>query len=211
MKILVSLFILASLLIPTSAGALAYYTNPTVPVTTIPIIGYGAAGDSVVLLQQTLKRLGYFPSNVAVTGFYGMTTVQAVQGFQRANGIVATGRVGPRTQAALNNYVYVTPAVNNYTSCIPSNVPIDGYDYTYDGTHPLSIREKLRGLGARCHGGVLYTEHDRPIYFYHMKGCFRDASYEYRDVLRNQVDEIAALKKRYTVIIIPCDRAALQY
>jgi hypothetical protein len=201
MKILFSLFILISLMIPVSAGATTYYANPTIPITTIQIMGYGASGESVVLLQQTLQRLGYFPNDSAVTGYYGLTTARSVQGFQRAHGIVATGHVGPRTQAALMKYAILpAPVYTSYTSCIPSDTMLDSYESYF-------VRERLRGLDARCKDGMLYTGNGKPIYLYRMKGCWGNAPYNYREILRNQAEEIAALRDRYTVVQIPCNVA----
>jgi peptidoglycan hydrolase-like protein with peptidoglycan-binding domain len=194
MKTIFFLFLILSLL-PLSVDAGIYYENPPI---SIQIMGYGATGESVVLLQQTLQRLGYFPFDLAVTGYYGMTTARAVQGFQRAHGIVATGHVGPCTQAALMNYaVLSTPVYTSYASCIPADLMLDRYE-------AASIRERLRGLDARCRDGMLYSGNGKPIYVYHMKGCWGNAPYNYREILRDQSEEIAALRNRYTVIQIPC-------
>lgn len=59
-------------------------------------------------LQDVLKKLGYFPTNVASTGFYGNITATAVGKFQEAYNIVAKGgsgygRLGPITRAKLNS------------------------------------------------------------------------------------------------------------
>jgi peptidoglycan hydrolase-like protein with peptidoglycan-binding domain len=63
--------------------------------------GQGGAGDDVRELQERLRALGYFTFPTS-TGYFGPITFAAVQAFQRANGIPATGFVGPLTRAALN-------------------------------------------------------------------------------------------------------------
>ena len=63
--------------------------------------GRGASSDSVTQLQERLRADGFFTFPRS-TGFFGPITFAAVQAFQRAHGIPATGFVGPRTLAALN-------------------------------------------------------------------------------------------------------------
>lgn len=63
--------------------------------------------NDVKMLQECLKYLGLFPSNVDSTGFFGAVTKKAVEQFQLKEGISAPGvdgfgRVGPRTRAVLN-------------------------------------------------------------------------------------------------------------
>lgn len=62
----------------------------------------------VVALQDCLKWLGLFPSNVESTGYFGAVTRKAVQAFQVKYGIAGPtmpgyGRAGPHTRAALND------------------------------------------------------------------------------------------------------------
>ncbi len=55
--------------------------------------------DAVDLLQTTLKGLCYYGGNV--DGIFGSGTETALKAFQRAEGLTADGRYGPRTAAAL--------------------------------------------------------------------------------------------------------------
>lgn len=55
--------------------------------------------DAVDLLQTTLKGLCYYDGNV--DGIFGSGTETALKAFQRAEGLTADGRYGPRTAAAL--------------------------------------------------------------------------------------------------------------
>jgi peptidoglycan hydrolase-like protein with peptidoglycan-binding domain len=50
-------------------------------------------------LQRRLQELGYFDG--PITGYYGEITADAVQEFQRSNGLSVDGIVGPQTESAL--------------------------------------------------------------------------------------------------------------
>lgn len=61
---------------------------------------------TVKKIQKALKRNGYYvkvgKSNLKVDGIYGIYTVQAVQKFQKANGLKVTGKVDLQTAKKLN-------------------------------------------------------------------------------------------------------------
>lgn len=61
---------------------------------------------TVKKIQKALKRNGYYvrvgKSNLKVDGIYGTYTVQAVQQFQKANGLKVTGKVDLQTAKKLN-------------------------------------------------------------------------------------------------------------
>ncbi len=59
----------------------------------------GSSGETVKQLQQALKDNGYDPGNI--DGIFGSRTRQAVQNFQRDNGLVVDGIAGPKTLSAL--------------------------------------------------------------------------------------------------------------
>lgn len=63
------------------------------------ILRQGARGTEVVALQTALARKGYAPG--PIDGIFGVGTRAAVVAFQRANGLVPDGIVGPLTWAAL--------------------------------------------------------------------------------------------------------------
>ncbi|MCH8244655.1 peptidoglycan-binding protein [Patescibacteria group bacterium] len=63
---------------------------------------FGVRGNSVVILQNILKQLEFFPEDVDSTGYFGSITEVAVQAYQENRGIETTGTVGPITRAALN-------------------------------------------------------------------------------------------------------------
>jgi peptidoglycan/xylan/chitin deacetylase (PgdA/CDA1 family) len=59
-----------------------------------PVLGVGSRGAAVRRVQSLLNGHAY---PVPVTGYYGTVTARQVRRFQAANGIRATGKVGPLT------------------------------------------------------------------------------------------------------------------
>ena len=56
------------------------------------LLKWGSTGDYVYVVQDKLKRWGYYNGNI--DGIYGTATRQAVLNFQRKNGLRADGIVG---------------------------------------------------------------------------------------------------------------------
>lgn len=65
----------------------------------INILTYGDAGDNVIILQEKLKILGYFPFNI--DGSYAEKTEEAVRKFQENNGLEVTGIANLKTMQTL--------------------------------------------------------------------------------------------------------------
>lgn len=61
----------------------------------------GSSGSQVIELQQYLQVLGYY--NDPITGYYDLSTQQAVILFQSDRGLKADGIVGPLTHAAIES------------------------------------------------------------------------------------------------------------
>lgn len=64
-------------------------------------LSLGSRGADVFILQQKLQQIGYFPSNVRPTGYFGLITRRAVINFQRASRLPVVGIFGPLTSARL--------------------------------------------------------------------------------------------------------------
>jgi peptidoglycan hydrolase-like protein with peptidoglycan-binding domain len=62
----------------------------------------GSVGSEVLLLQQTLQSLGFFPTNITPNGNFGPATESAVRAFQTTHSIDPLGYVGPGTREVLN-------------------------------------------------------------------------------------------------------------
>lgn len=65
-----------------------------------PTVQYG--DEEVIALQNLLKRLGFFPTNIESTGWYGSITVKAVKQYQKSKGLNINGVVDESTRASLN-------------------------------------------------------------------------------------------------------------
>lgn len=61
----------------------------------------GSSGSEVIALQKILIAKKYLPSGTKL-GNFGAQTKSALQKFQKASGISATGSVGPQTRTKLN-------------------------------------------------------------------------------------------------------------
>lgn len=69
---------------------------------------------------------------------------------------------------------------------------------------PVAVGEALRRLEARCLKGKLIDKTGREIYFVHLLGCWGNPPENYQQLLTLQAQEIQRLKKKHTVLEIPC-------
>jgi N-acetylmuramoyl-L-alanine amidase len=104
-SVLLSLFLVAvwqAWLIPTPEAEAQPGPRPT--------LRWGSRGASVRLVQERLRRWGYYQG--PVDGVFGRRTYQSVRLFQRRNGLAVDGIVGRRTYVALgiNPGVAAAPA-----------------------------------------------------------------------------------------------------
>ncbi|HEX4769394.1 MAG TPA: peptidoglycan-binding protein [Bryobacteraceae bacterium] len=77
------------------------------------VLKLGNSGRGIVALQNALAAAGFSPG--AIDGSFGLGTEAAVLGFQRSEGLVPDGSVGPNTAAALG-----LSAIPSVPSPIPS-------------------------------------------------------------------------------------------
>ena len=69
------------------------------------LLKFGAKGDAVVSIQKQLKNFGFKGENgkvLSTDGIFGEGTEYAVLQFQKSVGILADGKVGDKTRAALS-------------------------------------------------------------------------------------------------------------
>ena len=66
-------------------------------------LSLGMKGSDVKAVQKKLKSLGYLTSNSQVDGYYGDSTEEAVEEFQKRNGLDDDGTVGAKTLEKLNS------------------------------------------------------------------------------------------------------------
>jgi len=67
-----------------------------------------------------------------------------------------------------------------------------------------TVKQRLIQLKAHCRRGKLMDGKGRQIYLYELIGCWGNPPDDYLELLKHQEQEIERLKKRYTVIQIPC-------
>jgi LysM repeat protein len=96
------------------------------------ILHIGATGDDVIELQSTLSILKYKPG--MTDGIYGVKTASAVIQFQKDNGFVSDGIVGPITWGCLQRLIA--------THCIYIIKPGDTF-YKIALAHNFSLSELL--------------------------------------------------------------------
>lgn len=68
-----------------------------------PTIRRGSKGTDVAYVQAILQQLGYDLGSAGVDGDFGRKTEEAVIAFQKKNGLIADGVVGPMTYEALEH------------------------------------------------------------------------------------------------------------
>ena len=99
----------------------------------------GLSGSNVTNLQTYLSGQGYFTQTP--TGYFGPITFSAVQKFQRAGGISATGYVGVLTRASIQKNCGNPPpssitvrTLSPNAGHVGSTVSVTGFGFTNDNT-----------------------------------------------------------------------------
>jgi len=91
-------------------------------------------------------------------------------------------------------------------NCLPAGVTEKTVVNSQSATgNSTSAGKALKSLGARCSRGSLIDRNRRKIVFFHMQTCWGNPPADYQDVMAAQQKEIARLRKRSTVILVPCD------
>lgn len=103
----------------------------------LPTVRRGNSGEYVVLLQTTLKEIGF---ECGVDGKFGANTEAAVTAFQQNRGLTADGICGPKTWEALKPYL---PDAED-PDAEPSDDPDDGPgDDVPDQDAPTDREERI--------------------------------------------------------------------
>jgi len=101
----------------------------------MPVLKLGSEGPDVSTLQDRLRELGFNPG--ASDGDFGPATQAAVIAFQRSEGLLADGVVGPRTAAALG-----LPNPPEIPSVIPG-VTVEMVSQMFPNTQVRNIQQNL--------------------------------------------------------------------
>ena len=79
---------------------------------------YGSKGDYVYVIQDKLKRWGYYKGSI--DGVYGYNTYLAVKAFQQKNGLKADGIAGDSTLVSLGIFIPGANTTNTYATVTSS-------------------------------------------------------------------------------------------
>ena len=100
---------------------------------------------------------------------------------------------------------------DRFSGCLPAEISLDSLVTSEPAkanqpgaTMKVTVRMRLVQLKARCKRGKLVDGKGKQIYFYTLIGCWGNPPADYLELLKHQAQEIQRLKKRYTVIQIPC-------
>lgn len=105
----------------------------------MPILKRGSSGPDVLILQSTLKQLGFDPNGV--DGVFGPGCEAAVIAFQQSKGLTPDGVVGPATMAALQASAAVAGV--NVSGTTPSTTVATGVTATATATATVAQVAKM--------------------------------------------------------------------
>jgi peptidoglycan DL-endopeptidase LytE len=107
------------------------------------ILKIGSTGDSVKVLQQNLKTLGYF-TYPEITGYYGTITAEAVKKFQQKYGLTVDGIAGPKT---MNKLQEVMTGNNPLPTATGGNESPSALKLGATGPEVSRLQSDLKALG----------------------------------------------------------------
>ena len=143
----------------------------------------------------------YFTNGKAVLGV-GILTLSSI-------GIAAEGWLsGPPRLAKTTPTIAITEdeaARSKKFSCLPKDVRADEVaSYALKGKHNLTVENQLAQMKARCRRGKLVDAKGREVRFFR-PSCWGNPPPDYLEIRQRENAELAALKKRYTVIVFGCN------
>ncbi len=98
----------------------------------------------------------------------------------------------------------------SFVACLPAGIELEEVvsapqlkSTTVTASKRVTIRETLSRLKAHCKKGKLIAS-GWEIRFYRLVGCWGNPPEDYQERLARQNQELQRLKKKYTVVEIPC-------
>ena len=99
---------------------------------------------------------------------------------------------------------------SRWQGCLPADVDANeliSAEPSFSGqpAKKITVTSRLNQIGARCRGKRLVDARGKPIHFYRLTGCWGNPPENYQEILENQRQELARLRRRYRVIEISCN------
>jgi hypothetical protein len=89
--------------------------------------------------------------------------------------------------------------------CLPNDVRLtDVVAYSAKGKNNVTVEQTLTRIKAKCRNGKLVDKRRHEIRFFR-PSCWGHPPPNYLEIQREEDDELARLKKRYTVIVFGCN------
>jgi len=150
------------------------------------LVKLGHKGDMVLLIQERLRDLGYYPYKI--TGQFGSVTHNAVTIFQQTNGLTLDGIVGGQTAEVLFSRDAKRLSSNNLRMPTPSPTP-KPIQYTYGELLEWSVGKNYMSRGSKFRIRDFYTGLE---YYAIMVGGYNHCDFE-----PATKEDCATLKKTY--------------
>ncbi|HLN97282.1 MAG TPA: hypothetical protein VK208_02250 [Pyrinomonadaceae bacterium] len=113
--------------------------------------------------------------------------------------------------ASLLSFTGNADCKDRFAGCLPDGISLDSPVVVEPPTSgkqmapaKLNVRARLIKLKAHCKRGKLLDGKNRQIYFYSLIGCWGNPPENYLELLQHQTEEVQRLKRKFTVIQIPC-------
>ncbi len=106
-------------------------------------------------------------------------------------------------------------SAQKYNKCLPSEIKEDtvvGWDNPSNSERPakpITVRETLAKLRAKCVCDKLVNSRGKEIRFFQLQGCWGQLPPNYPAIMETQRTELEALKKKYLVIEVTCDQTGI--
>ena len=102
-------------------------------------------------------------------------------------------------------------ADKQFVSCLPPDINLEEVvsaaqpkSATGTPSKQVTVRDTLSRLKAHCKKGKLVAGNGREIRIYRLVGCWGNPPDDYQEQLTRQTQELQRLRKKYTVVEIPC-------
>ncbi len=74
---------------------------------------------------------------------------------------------------------------------------------------PVTVRQTLKKMRARCSHGKLLDCKGKQIRFFQLQGCWGNPPEDYLEIMEKQRASLENLKKKYTVIELTCNPSGI--